>query len=294
MYDIDITDWTPMTIKKAYFYISFCHCLCLSFITNIPQDSSYKKIEIMSNPQKFYLKHMYKETGFRAAWDPGSPLEIGMIGKLDSKGAFTVWSTLAKQGIEPEILLDKSKSSIDYSSQNGISIEAKAEGKVPSVGGLLGETEAGFDIAFTSGQGLIFKATGYRTDKIVNIEDLQAAILEKYENGVWQKDYLIITGLATAATATIIISTGSTGKLALKAKTGISAQNLVLTDANISLTASREEGSIYRYIAKKGLTPLYSVMGVRHPWFGHPTLKVRGENEDELKALPFNPDEIPD
>lgn len=248
----------------------------------------------MSNPQKFYLQHMFKETGFRAAWDPGSPLRIGMIGKLDDKGAFTAWSTLAKQGIEPEILPDKSKGAVDYSSHNGISIEAKGEGAAPSIGGLLTQTDAGFDIAFTSGQGVIFKATGYRTDKIVNIEDIETAILEKYHNGAWPKDYLIITGLATAATATIIISTGSTGKLALKAKTGITAQGLTLTNADIGLTAAKEEGSIYRYIAEKGLTPLYTVMGVRDPWFGNAQLKARGGSDEELRAMPFHDGEIPD
>jgi hypothetical protein len=235
---------------------------------------------------------MNEQTGYRATWDPGSPLRIGQVGKLDSTGRFTVYTSLEKAGIEPEVLIGGSSGLIDYSSHDSVSISAKAAGTAPAIGSVFSQADAGFEIKFTGEEGIVFQASGFKTHKIINIAELEQQILEKYAGGTWQKDWLIITTLSEAATATVVISNGSGGSLALKAKAGVNANGLALTDASLGLSVASETGNTLKYISQEGLTPLYSLMGIRHPLFGKTDLKTRGFAEESFQVQKFNPEEI--
>ncbi|ULQ51779.1 hypothetical protein [Flavihumibacter fluvii] len=250
----------------------------------------------MANPHKFYLAHMNAKTGYRATWDPGRPLKIGFIGKLDKFGVFTVFSSLDKEGLIPEVLTDTSDSEMDYTSENEVNIGTKLAGKAPAVGSVLTDAEAGFVIDFKSEKGVVFKANGYKTHQVTNLGEIEKFILPKFKQGNWEKDWLIVTQLVEASSATIIISNSSNGKLELKASAGVGAANLKLTDASLGLTVARETGSTLKFIAQEGLTPLYRLMGIRHPLFGKPGLRTKGIQEgmdkEEFQLQDFDPGEV--
>lgn len=236
----------------------------------------------MASPHKFYLDYMHKKTGYRATWNPGLPLKIGFIGKLDADGSFKVFSSLEKEGIIAEVLTDESKAELDYTSSDTVSVNTKLSGSVPAAGSVLSNLDAGFDISFNSEKAIIFKAGGVATDQIINIGDIEKQILEKYENGTWDKDLVVVTQLVKTDAATIIISTSSSGKLELKANAGVGAgTGLKITDAALGLSVASEKGSSIKFISENGLTPLYQVMGVRDPIIGRNTIVTRGGKEEQ-------------
>jgi hypothetical protein len=239
---------------------------------------------------------MHKKTGYRATWNPGLPLKIGFIGKLDTAGSFTVFSSLEREGIIAEVLSDDSKSEMDYTSSDKVSVNAKLSGTVPAAGSVLSNLDAGFDISFNSEKAIIFKASGVVTDQITNIGAIEKQILGKYADGSWDKELLVITQLVRTDAATIIISTSSSGKLELKANAGIGAgTGLKITDASLDLSVASEKGSSIKFISENGLTPLYRVMGVRDPLIGRNTIVVRGteaEQEDSFIIRDFKEAEL--
>ncbi len=234
----------------------------------------------MANPHKFYMQHMNAKTGYRATWDPGRPLQIGQIGKLDRFGVFTVYSSLAKEGINAEVLTDVSASELDYTSSNEVTINFKAAGKAPTVGSALTEAEAGFNIQFNSERGVVFKCSGYKTHQITNIGEIEDQIKAKFRDKNWEKDWLIITQLIEAENATIIISNSANGNLDLKAAAGIGKAEMSLTDASLGLTVAKERGSTLKFISQSHLTPLYRVMGLIHPFLGK--LQLAPKSIDEI------------
>ncbi|WGQ09945.1 hypothetical protein QG516_25880 [Pedobacter gandavensis] len=240
----------------------------------------------MATPYKFYMKHMNAKTGYRATWDPGKPLEIGMIGKLDGSGVFTVYSSLKAEGITPEIKADPSASDLDYTSSDKVSIGIKLSGSAPTVGSALTAADAGFEIKFTGEEGVVFKISGYKTLQIVNLKEIESQIKEKYQNSNWDKNWLVVTELIQADAATIIISNSKNGSLDLKAKAGVAAGDLKLTDAALGLSVARESGSTLKFLTQNGLTPLYNVMGLVHPLFGSEKLEKRSIAEI-LEQEPF-------
>ena len=250
----------------------------------------------MSNPQEFYLAHMHNKTGYRATWDPGRPLIIGQIGKLDQSGSFNVFSTLAKEGIPAELLEDPSSSEMDYTSHNSVTIDFKLAGKAPKAGSVLTEADAGISFSFKGEKSVVFQTSGHKTHQLTNLAEIEHMILDKYKHDNWKKDWLVITQLVEAVTATIIISNSSNGSLELKAKAGAGTNEVKLTDASLGLSVAKEKGSTLKYIAQSGITPLYKVMGIRHPLFGKPQLGTKGidyeAQSEEFRIQDFDPGEI--
>lgn len=233
---------------------------------------------------------MNKKAGYRATWDPGKPLEIGFVGKLDRFGTFSVYTTLEQEGITPRVKKDESSSELDYTSTESVSIEAKASGTVPSAGSVLTNADAGFVINLNSDRSVVFKINGYKTHQITNLHEIEKLIIEKYKNSNWEEDWYIISELVEADQATIIISNSNKSKLELKAKADATADKLTLTNASLGLTVAKEQGSTLKFITQNNLTPLYKVVGVKNPF-----VEDRGESGDyELREIDFNDNEIED
>ncbi|MBC7934513.1 MAG: hypothetical protein H7Y86_04015 [Rhizobacter sp.] len=246
----------------------------------------------MANPYKFYLAHMHDKSGFRASWDPSRVLKIGYVGKLDKFGVFTVFSSLEDEGIVPKIGAQGSKVDMDYTSHDSVSVSLKASGTAPVAGSALTELDAGFTIGFKGGSGVVFQTSGQRTMEIINMDAIQKQIVEKFNEGNWDQDSLIVTHLVEADTVTVIISNSSNGLLELKAKAGVGTANLKLTDATLGLTVAREQGSTMKFISQSGLTPLYRVMGLHHPLFKDWKLTPKGKGPENLSVQDFDSKEV--
>jgi hypothetical protein len=246
------------------------------------------------NPFTYYLDHMHKRSGFRAIWDPGRTMELGYVGKLDGHGSFTVYTTLEDEGIPIKKNPGSSLIDEDYSSEEGIDISAKLAGEAPILGSTLTAAEAGFNIQFTKRDGVVFKTVGQSTEEIINMAEIEKAVLDKYATKNWEKDWFIITKLVRAQSGTIIISNSSKCTLDLKAKTDVGAGQIKLTDASLGLSLSKESGSSMKFIARAGITPLYSLMGVSHPMFFRAQFKDKGASDKvlTLSDQPFDPKEL--
>lgn len=197
------------------------------------------------NIHQFYLKHMAKQTGYRATWEPNRPLFVGAVGKLED-GVFTIFSNLEKEGIIPEIMEDESQGFWDYSSSESVDISIKLAGKAPVAGSVLTEADAGFTLDFKSQDAVVFQADKTLTHQIVNMGVIEKQIIEKYRNGDWPKDWLVINQLIEAESATIIISNSSNNQMDLKASANAGTANLKLTDASLGLQVVRERGSSFK------------------------------------------------
>ena len=248
----------------------------------------------MAAPFKFYLEHIAKRAGYRATWEPNKPLELGMIGRLDG-GIFDVVSTLEQEGLTPKILKDSTPGELDYTSNETVDIGIKLAGQSPIAGSALTEAQAGFVLDFHGENGVVFQVKDSLTHQIINMAEMEKEILKRFKDGTWPKDWVIITQLLEAVTATIVISNSSNNKLELKASANVGTAALKLTDASLGLSVAKERGSSLKVLAQQGITPLYRVMGIRHPLFGKVHVGARGiepAQEESFDYQDFDPEEV--
>lgn len=252
----------------------------------------------MSSPSKFYMRHMNQKTKYRATWVPNKKLEIGQVGKIDRSGVFNVFTSLAKESIPVETSSDEASGDFDYTSNESVTIRPKLQGEIPLAGSPFTELDAGFSIDFKSDKSVVFQIGGVKTYQLTNLWEIEQQILQRYASGGWDKDLLIITELIEAASGTIIISNSSDAGIDLKAKAGIGTGKLSLTDVSLGLSVARERGSTVKYLPQSTLTPLYRVMGIRHPLIGKPGIGTKSlgqkiqETPDRLTYQEFHEEEI--
>jgi hypothetical protein len=223
----------------------------------------------MSGPSQFYLDHIHAvSSGYRATWDPALPLQVGDLVKIDDYGVVNTHGVLADKGIHAVTRTSTSPQDMKLSSQQGIEVNVKAAGKAPAEFSALADLDAGFNIKFGDKKAVLFNISGYKTTVIINLDEIEAAVLSQYRDKTWDADLLIITHLIEADSATIIISDKGAASIDLKATANITAADIKLTDTSLKLSVARETGSTLQFIAKENLTPLYKVMGLKGSFFG--------------------------
>jgi hypothetical protein len=242
----------------------------------------------MAMPYKFYLKHMASKTAYRANWEPNKPLGLGMVGKL-TNGVFDLFTTLEQEGLAMKDLKDETTGEMDYSSSGSVDINIKLAGQAPLAGSVLTEAQAGFVLDFHSDNGVVFLIKDTLTHQISNMGELEKKIVERYKNGTWPKDYVVITQLVEAVSATIIISNNNNNRVELEATANAGLPSIKLTDASLGLKVANERHKTMKVLAQSGIIPIYRVMGIRHPLFGKPALSNRefGATDKELVQEEF-------
>ncbi len=230
----------------------------------------------MNNPSKFYLAHMHNKTKYRATWDPTKRFKIGDIGKL-KQGVLNIYTSLDKEGIPIEMSKGSRGAAMDYTSHESVTIKTKLNGAIPALGSAFTTSDAGFSFDFKGDNSIIFQTSNHQLCQLINLAEIEHAVLEKYNLGNWDKDWVIITELVQADAATIIISNSSNGTLELKVNANIGTDNLMLTDATLGLSVLREKGSTLKYIAQNEITPLYRVMGLRSAFLSNLSIGTRGQ-----------------
>lgn len=232
----------------------------------------HKTHNIMQGPAKQYTKEMRRKFAYIATWNPGTPMTIGSIG-VTKDGRFRRVSDLETLGIPYEIIKDNDPADLDYASEGSVTITMKASGSGP-VGGL-GTLDAGFSVEFKKSNSTLFKAKETYTDVMRDTHKLGQEILKRYRNGKWEKEWVVVTEVVRATSATILISNSQNGQVDLKATAD---GNLLrgLADPALELGIQFSRGMETQIIAEKGLTPLYRGVGIKTHLFGKPDLAGRG------------------
>ncbi len=230
---------------------------------------------------KKYTKDLKKQFGYLATWLPGTPISLGDIGVF-KRNKFTKISNLSDIGITFEIEKDITKSDIEYSSKGGVSVTTKASGVAASQGSILGEVDAGITVEFSKENAILFKANGTTSPSIKDQIKLGDEIIKLFKSGQWNKNWVVVTELVNAESATILISNSSSGKIELKAKSGIKTANLDIADADLAFELKFFKDLSTRIIAQESLTPLFKISKLKGRLFKSPIFRSSNIHEIDL------------
>jgi hypothetical protein len=112
----------------------------------------------------------------------------------------------------------------------------------------------------------VFQAAGCVQHEFADADAVAKQILRAYARGQWEPDYVVVSKFQRADTATILISNSDRARLELSATADLSVGgDLALANAGVGLRATAQSGDVTRFVARKGLTPLYRVLRVKRP-----------------------------
>jgi hypothetical protein len=217
---------------------------------------------------KLYAKDVYENLKYRPTWLPGSPVELGAVGVIE-EGIFRPITDLKALDIPFAEKVDSDRDAIDCASKNGVSISFKAAGETNGKFEAIAKADAGVLIEFSREGAVVLQLRDVSLNRIADQSALSRALLRSMavgdETKQWQRNWVVITEVARAGRATIVISSSGNSRLELKASGSTAPASLV--DASAALSVATESEISTKVIAESGLTPLYRGFRVRHGFF---------------------------
>ena len=233
---------------------------------------------------KDFANDVYSELGYRATWLPGTKVSLGDVGRIED-GVLTVETTLARLGIAFEADSDAvPEGTLDYQSKNAVSVVLKAAGSLDGRFKVLTAADAGALVEFSRDRAVLMQLQAVTSSRIADQAGLKrallAAVVAADDQRRWQRDWVVVTDVVNAESATILISGGSSSRLELKAAASVAPASLA--DANAGLTMAASNQLSTTIVAERGLTPLYRALRVKRNfwWLYDEVVTASGEAPD--------------
>ena len=239
-------------------------------------------ISSSNGPEQQYTTEMKKHFGYYAAWVPSMPLKLGDVGILRGN-TFNRISNIEQLHVpvKPTVVAGN-PIDLKYASEGSVSITTKLSGTIPPQGSTLTQTDAGIVVEFHKDKSVCFQANQCVTTIIDDTVDLGNKVLSLYKEGKWDKNWVVITELMAAGSASILIANKAGAKIELKANANITAPKLDIADAHFEFSAGFTHDIATEMIARQGLTPLLKVMGIKTSWFSDPVFRTQSVKPFEL------------
>ncbi len=223
----------------------------------------------MVNVSKTYLSEVYGNLRYRPTWLPGTPLELGAVGVLDN-GVFRQVTDLASLDIAYEVANDPvPDASLDFTSSNGVSIQLKAKGELNERFKVLAQADAGALVEFSRAGAVVLQLRGVVADRIRDqarlARDLLRSVIINDPSKRWLRDWVAVTDVVHAKSASIMISSSAGSRIELKAAGALAPTNLA--DASAGFSVASESAVSTKIIAEEGLTPLYRGARIKRKFF---------------------------
>jgi hypothetical protein len=225
-------------------------------------------VELYSKGIKRKLKNYW------AAWLPGTRFDVGDIGTLNGY-LFEKAGTLAELGIKFYAESASDPSMLDISSESGVSVLLKAAGETNKAFSHIGKGEAGAKIDFGSTGAFIVQAPEVFDSELGDRLNVQAQVVNAFVNKSWEKDWVVITRLVKATSATVLISNSSQASLQLTTKANLSSAGGALGSAAAGITIKYQQGDTIKMIAGKNVTPVFQLSRLKTGFFGKPKLSIK-------------------
>ena len=99
-----------------------------------------------------------------------------------------------------------------YTSKQGTKLTADASADAAGI------ARAEIKIDFTVDGAFVFHASGIRAQRLQNLSEIGRQVVAAYEQGSWEKSWILVEALYAADCATIVVSQDSSAGLTLAAK----------------------------------------------------------------------------
>lgn len=245
------------------------------------------KDSTVADLHKQYTQDVYKHLGYRPAWFPDTKMDVGTVGVFED-GFFRRLTTLKDLGIDFGVVEDPPDGEYDYASSNGVKVSFKAAGELNDQFKILAAADAGALVKFNRQGACLIQLRQVGTRYIANqpalYRKLLKAVQDTDEDRQWQREWVAITEVKTAGTATILISGSGDERVEIKAGGTVAPNNLV--DASAGLTFASTHDVATRILARSGLTPLYRGVRVKQSfWWLYDQVQLASPGQPNPEAV---------
>lgn len=227
----------------------------------------------MATIEERYCKGVRQQSGFYfAAWLPNTVLHLGTVGVLHDGYLFDPKSSLSALGydFDPEneghVVPDPSPSPFKLNSGRTFKQTFKASGEVSDVMPHIPQARAGVGLEFGAAGAFVIEAQATYEPRIKDIFALEQWILGKYREGVWKRDWAVITSLVMAPHASIVVSESRSSGVELMASADATVGTVELGQAGVDFQRAHTRGTVADMSNARDVAPLFKLVGLKRKW----------------------------
>lgn len=218
----------------------------------------------------YYLRKIRTNIKYHAIWVPNTIITLGNYGYFENGNYFKIVGNIKAHGIKVRPLIPGPSANLEYHSKKGINISFDVD-------------KLNVKISFGKDTALITKFADIMCHRIEYQPELRSGLINLWNNGVWEKEFWLITEVLTVKRIVVIIGRGSNDYLSLRASIpikqfdpldiGFGLQIRYKSDQVLCFTTTEIEGN--------ELTPLFRISRLTKMggWKG---LEVGDINEKDL------------
>jgi hypothetical protein len=233
-----------------------------------------------------YAKEISKQLDFLITWPISTNVKLGDVGILEDE-VFKRTDTLDNLGIaKPRVRNGLGEDIVnEYTSKNGIEItvDPNMEGKLNGVGGKI-------DIKFNREGAVFLRLYNHVLKQFESTDQLGKDIIQRFINGNWQKNRVIVTEIISCSNATVLVAGSNNAKASLQ------------LDVSLPVTEALAKGKFAQSIGFTGsfgakiiganVSPLIRICGIKPKWFGYGNTDFRSKkdilNNDVPDSIEFS------
>lgn len=228
-----------------------------------------------------YTDELSDEFNYLATWLPGTQIRLGDVGRLQ-RDRFEFVTTLADMGIPFTVRAFGGPTDYQYVSARGADIAFDASAQATEAVGAPATGAAKVSVLFKRANAIVFVAAGCTTSLLDNQHDLGTQLIQRHQAGSFPKDYVVVTELVTAASATILISASDSARMDIAASAQLAPTGISLADASAGLKVVSSSGIATQILSQTSLTPLFRASAVRRRLLGGATFQARSPGTREV------------
>jgi hypothetical protein len=223
----------------------------------------------MPAPSTRFVRQVRETFNRHTPWTPNLSVTLGDVGALVD-GVFEHRTTLATLGVEFSIAVKEGGSTIDFTS--GCGVEVAISTPSPRQRGVPRGPGTRARITFSkTGDGLL-QASDVDIVVIDDLGRVAEAILARYAAGTWERDWVFVTEVQTAAATTVMISGDDNASVEMDAR-GAIGDDVPLSSGFV---VSKKSGAVMKWVGARGLTPLFALSRVKLSLLDHVFGRPRG------------------
>jgi hypothetical protein len=215
-----------------------------------------------------------KLANYWPAWLPSTRFSVGDIGILNG-ALFEKVGMLSELELNFYVHSTDDRSPLDVSSESDVAVSFKAAGETNASFSHVGRVEAGMRIHLGSRGAFVLQSPETFEAEIGDRLNLQRQIIDAFRRGVWEKDWLVITRLVKATSATVLISRSSNASIECSTKANLSAVVGALGSTSAGITVKHQQGETVSMIGGENVTPLFQLSRLKTSYFGEPKLATK-------------------
>lgn len=248
----------------------------------------------MTELADLYVKGVKRRLqNFWPAWPAWSRYQLGDVGVLNGH-IFEKVATLTEIGITYTIQEGADTSPLDLSSESDVTLEFKAAGQSNPIFTAVGYAEAGVKVDFGRTGAFVIEAPSIFEDEITGRLNLQERLLRAYTEERWEKEWLVVTRLVRAPSATVLISKSSRASLEFAAAANLAAVITALGDVNAGIRVRRQHGDTMNMLCGENVTPLFQLSRLKTSYFSRPRFSVKTMGPADASLVDLTPARIED